>query len=114
MPPITTMKMTNAVQPFTLNAALVLIRILCIENQRADAAGCFGSEQIDEEFRAKVINAHTFRCPCCLPLMTRGHSGLLFLSCQRLSLFTLCRSPSCNLEIVVIALSYFSLDSQPL
>src|SRR6266567_4450211 len=25
--------------------------------------------------------------------MTRGHSGLLFLSCQRLSLFTLCRSP---------------------
>src|SRR6266404_7134472 len=25
--------------------------------------------------------------------MTRGQSGLLFLSCQRLSLFTLCRSP---------------------
>src|SRR5258707_3397211 len=25
--------------------------------------------------------------------MTRGHSGLLFLSCPRLSLFTLCRSP---------------------
>jgi hypothetical protein len=25
--------------------------------------------------------------------MTRGQSGLLFLFCQRLSLFTLCRSP---------------------
>jgi len=25
--------------------------------------------------------------------MTRGQSGLLFLSCQRLSLFTLCRPP---------------------
>jgi hypothetical protein len=25
--------------------------------------------------------------------MTRGQSGLLFLSCRRLSLFTLCRSP---------------------
>src|SRR5258708_1211918 len=33
------------------------------------------------------------RAPRDAPRMTRGHSGLLFLSCQRLSLFTLCRSP---------------------
>jgi hypothetical protein len=33
------------------------------------------------------------RAPRGVLRMTRGQSGLLFLSCQRLSLFTLCRSP---------------------
>jgi hypothetical protein len=32
------------------------------------------------------------RAPRGVLRMTRGQSGLLFLSCQRLSLFTLCRS----------------------
>src|ERR1700751_326091 len=31
--------------------------------------------------------------------MTRGQSGLLFLSCQRLSLFTLCRSPGASCAV---------------
>jgi len=39
--------------------------------------------------------------------MTRGHSGLLFLSCQRLSLFTLCRSPG------ALAYDFFRFVSGP-
>ncbi len=40
--------------------------------------------------------------------MTRGHSGLLFLSCQRLSLFTLCRSPG------ALAYNFLQTEERPL